>query len=172
MEFGFLLQLLTAAGLGGVVSGVITQWFSRSGERRQARAAVRAALSELEDRRWTRDVGEETDDQFVAAKRAFTTAAMIAGLPRDLAEQYVAAASASAALTKDKAKHNEHLSIDSKVNRHIQGYADLVAQHLWHPVLGRARYKHRLRRLKEQKRALVQEEREDAVWLKRVYNKY
>lgn len=98
MDLTELLKAASAAGVGGFVF----QQLSRSPERRQARAAVRQALSELERARWTRTLTDDEADAFGAKRRAFVTAAMVARVPRELTEAYARAAVVSAAITKER----------------------------------------------------------------------
>lgn len=167
MDVALVLQLLTAAGIGGV----ITQWLSRSGERRQARAAVRTALADVEDQRWARSTDEADGQRFIEALRGFTTAAMVAGLPRSLTESYAYVASASRAITKDRLERgNQPLHIELRVSEHIEAHAELVAGYLWHPLWGQLHYRRRLSALDKEQKALARDtNRPDAVWLGRLY---
>jgi hypothetical protein len=47
-------QLLTAVGVRSILGSLITQFVSRSGERRTLRATVREALSTVEQLRWAK----------------------------------------------------------------------------------------------------------------------
>jgi hypothetical protein len=49
-------QLLTAVGVGSILGSLITQFVSRSGERRALRAKVREELSTVEQRAWCHSV--------------------------------------------------------------------------------------------------------------------
>lgn len=160
-------SLLTAAGVGGLA----VSWFSRSGERREARAAVRAALSELEYHRWTADTTAETAVRFGHAVRSFEVAALVSGLPREVTERYSRAARVSAALTKDKVARGEPVGIEIEVAEHLERYAEVVADYLWQPFRARIVYKRRLAALAVEERQLIQTDGPDASWLRWGYAK-
>ncbi len=102
--------------------------------------AAHPALSVVERLRWTRHSDDETAEEFGDARRAFLTAAMIAGLPRRLTEHYARAAIVSAAITRDKVVAGEapSVEVEVEVEEHLEAYTELVADYLWRPVRGAA----------------------------------
>jgi hypothetical protein len=96
-------QLLTAVGVGSILGSLITQFVSRSGERRALRAKVREELSTVEQLRWAKadrpkvGLNSPSTTATLQAKRAadlaaarlhLHAAAMLAHLPRGVVEEY------------------------------------------------------------------------------------
>ncbi|MFJ9869831.1 hypothetical protein [Streptomyces sp. NPDC101165] len=79
-----VLQLLGAGSIGGVVA----QYVGAGPERRQARAAARSAMAALEEAVWSEGRQEEWG-QLRSAQHAFEAAALIAGVPQEIASWYV-----------------------------------------------------------------------------------
>ena len=85
--FPLIVELVAAAGIGSP----LTQFVSRSGERRALRTKVREELSTLEWLRWA--VADEAEMQrrsaeLLSARRRLLSAAMLANVPRKLVEEY------------------------------------------------------------------------------------
>lgn len=102
-----VVSVLGALGLGSVLG----QYLASSKDRREARARVLTALTEVEESRWAGPDAMTTFAEFQTALRKFQTAALIARLPRTAAGEY--AVLAQAARWTSEASWKEHPDPDT-----------------------------------------------------------
>lgn len=122
MDLNALAQLLAAAGLGGVIASLVTN----SSDRRQQRVALLEAVREYEV------------SQADKSREAYVTAALLAGLPRVLVREYLAAerrvlyarGNLREASGQGRAEHSQKLDRVLKAQRRIR---NLQIQSIWHP---------------------------------------
>jgi hypothetical protein len=141
-------ELIAAGGVGSL----LTQFVSRSGERRTLRAKVREELSSMEELRWAVEASEaETETrraELHAARRRFHSAAMIAHLPKELVELYDHLAMAAFASSKESVEHGDELAgVPVAVSECVYAAKELICDLLWHPVLARLTYRSRFKKL-------------------------
>ena len=160
-------QLLLAAGFGAF----FWQYVLLGSDRRKARASAREALSAVESASYTRSLDATTGDGFRDKRRAFVTAAMVARLPRELAEAYSTAVAAAAAASREHLEHEGTSMIHWEVAEHLERYFKLVSFYLWHPVRGRLGYRRGLKRLAAEEQELLLSGPPDARFLKYEYQK-
>jgi hypothetical protein len=149
-----ILELLAAAGAGGLV----VQYVGKGSERRTARAEVRKVLSEVDTARWQIPSDDE-EDTFTEQIRTLMVTAMVAQVPRDLTERYIYAAQATraarTAASREHLEYGKHRLVGSRIGpeRDFSDYVDetrdLLVSYLWRPWPGlwRYRYGSRLREL-------------------------
>ncbi|MGW7138820.1 hypothetical protein [Streptomyces xanthophaeus] len=131
-----ILQLLGA----GSVGAVITQYVGAGAERRQARAAVRSAMTVLDEAVWSQgDIAEW--GQLRKAVHAFESAAMIAGVRREVSSWYVT--TRVAFYYESKRSYEQHPDpdygggISSQYARGLDEATSVVHRALWHPQRSR-----------------------------------
>lgn len=123
---------------------------SRSGERRQARGNVRAALSEVERHRWARDLDTIEWLAFSGALTLFVSAALVAGMPRQLVDSYERMAQVSRFVTAGRLRDGEppeQVGIEAEVSDCIEFAHRLVASYLWRPFWTRLVLRRELKKL-------------------------
>lgn len=127
-------SVVGALGVGSVAG----QFVGGSRDRRQSRAAVLAALSDVESARW---VSGESTKGFIAAARDLQTAALIARLPRDPVHEYVALAQAawwqSVADAEDNPGREFVGSVDGFLAEAVEAAARGIAGMAWSSRLRR-----------------------------------
>jgi hypothetical protein len=139
-------QLLTAAGVGSL----LTQFISRSGERRALRATVREELSIVEELRWAKadePEAQKRSDDLAAARRRLQNAAMLAHLPRKVIKEYDRLA--IVAYTSSRQNLGTQRGVPGVVNECVEAAYQLVSDLLWRPVLTRFTYRWRFRGLQK-----------------------
>lgn len=153
------LQLLGAGSVGGVAGQVVAHYVSAGPERRRARADVRSAMTELDELVWRADE-PEVWPRLRRALHAFESAALIAGVPRDLSNWYVT--TRLAVYGQSRRNYERHGSPDEGggwlERHHLQGLneaAEMIYQALWHPQRSRWFRKRRLAAAQERTRKAV-----------------
>ncbi|MFC9160760.1 hypothetical protein ACFTZ8_07935 [Streptomyces fungicidicus] len=142
-----VLQLLGAGSVGAVVA----QYVSAAPERRQARAAARTAMTALEEAVWSEGDPQEWS-RLRRAVHAFESAAMIAGVPREVSEWYVTTRVAF----YSESRRNFEMHPDPEFGGGLEGHhfrslnlaSEVVYQALWHPQRSRLLWRARLKRAK------------------------
>ncbi|WP_143066027.1 hypothetical protein [Streptomyces sp. CC53] len=142
-----ILQLLGAGSVGAVV----TQYVGAGPERRQARAAVRSAMTELDEAVWSQG---ETDEwpRLRKGLHAFESAAMVAGVRREVSDWYVT--TRIAFFYESRRSYEQHPDTDfggGIVSRYVRGLNEanyVVYQALWHPQRSRFLWRRRLKAAK------------------------
>lgn len=125
-----LLQLLGAGAIGGLIGPYLTH----AKERREARAAVRKHLADVENARWA---AQGLD--FMAAASAFEAAALAARLPRPIVDLYANLATVGREHSEHDAREAEEHgyedagAIDGELYDHIRSARDLVIDAIWQP---------------------------------------
>lgn len=149
-----VLQLLGAGSVGAVV----TQYVSSAPERRQARAAVRAAMTALDEAVWSQgDLAEW--GRLRRAVHAFESAAMIAGVPGEVSEWYARTRVAFFLESRRSYERDPDPEYGGAMTpRHVRGLNaanEVVYQALWHPLRSRLLWRMRLKRAMAEARAAV-----------------
>jgi hypothetical protein len=152
------LELLIAAGAGGIA----VQYIGKGPERRAARAEVRKALGAVQERRWNTTTENDRGETFRQDLARLMTAAMVAQVPRRLIDQYVHASRAvRAALTNERRREpafSEFLMYGlGELGDYFDEVGNLLVDYLWRPWLERARLKRRLDALEEKRKRLAKE---------------
>jgi hypothetical protein len=156
-------QLLTAVGVGSILGSLLTQFVSRSGERRALRAKVREELSTVEQLRWAKAdpprvqkspgtpalLQEQRAANLAAARLRLHTAAMMAHLPRGIVEEYDHLALAAHQSSKESLADQQAASVPGPVSDCVQAAYRLMCDLLWHPVLTRLTYRWRFKKLQK-----------------------
>ena len=167
-----ILELLVAAGAGGL----IVQYVGRGSERRTARADVRKALSEVDTARW-HIPAEDAEDAFTERLRTLMVTAMVAQVPRELTDRYIYAAQATrAARTAAKREHPEYaqhrmvgggIGLERDFSDYVDQTRDLLVSYLWRPWPGLWRYRYgpRLRELDAKKEKIAASKTRDGPYL-------
>jgi hypothetical protein len=149
-----VLQLLGAGSVGAVVA----QYVSAAPERRQARAAARTAMTALEEAVWSQGDPEEWR-RLRRAVHTFESAAMIAGVPRDVSEWYTRTRVAFYLESRRSYEQRPDPEYGGGLTtRHVRGLnaaSEVVYQALWHPQRSRLFSRVRLRRAMADARAAV-----------------
>jgi hypothetical protein len=149
-----VLQLLGAGSAGAVVA----QYVSAAPERRQARAAARTAMTTLEEAVWSQGDPEEWR-RLRRAVHAFESAAMIAGVPREVSEWYTR--TRVAFYLESRRSFEEYPDPEyggGLATRYVRGLnaaSEVVYHSLWHPQRSRLLWKARLKRAMADARAAV-----------------
>lgn len=140
-----MTQLTDIAALVGAlgVGSLGTALFTQGRERRASRAAVIAAMHEVERHRWA-----SSDRSFREAARELATAAMIARMPRWAVDEYLALARAaswmSAADADERGAYDEYAGgISGELNGCVHAAFGLAVDVAWHPVASRLRARQR-----------------------------
>ncbi|MEV6837922.1 hypothetical protein AB0N17_25995 [Streptomyces sp. NPDC051133] len=140
-----VLQLLGAGSAGAVVA----QYVSAAPERRQARAAARTAMTALEEAIWSQGDPQEWS-RLRRAVHAFESAAMIAGVPREISEWYV---TTRVAFFKESRRSFERHpdpeyggGVDGRHFRGLNTATEIVYRALWHPQRSRLFWRPHLKR--------------------------
>ena len=149
-----ILQLLGAGSVGAVV----TQYVGAGPERRQARAAVRSAMTELDEAVWSH--GDITEwGRLRRAVHTFESAAMIAGVPREVSSWYVT--TRVAFYYESKRSYEQHPDpdygggISTQYARGLNEAANVVHRALWHPQRSRFLWRRWLKAAKATAQAAV-----------------
>ncbi|MEU8666100.1 hypothetical protein R1Y80_09560 [Streptomyces sp. JL1001] len=142
-----ILQLLGAGSVGAVV----TQYVGAGPERRQARAAVRSAMTELEEAIWSQGESGEWP-RLRKSVHAFESAAMVAGVPLEISSWYVT--TRVAFYYESRRSYEEHPDpefgggVNSAYARGLNKATDVVYQALWYPQRSRLLWRRRLKAAK------------------------
>jgi hypothetical protein len=156
-------HLLTAVGVGSILGSLITQFVSRSGERRALRAKVREELSIVEELRWAKAdppevrrspssaavLRNQRAADLAAARLRLHTAAMLAHLPRGLVEEYDRLALAAHQSSRESLAAHQEASVPGPVSDCVKAARQLMCDLLWHPVLTRLTYRWRFKKLQK-----------------------
>ncbi|MFF7447456.1 MULTISPECIES: hypothetical protein [unclassified Streptomyces] len=149
-----VLQLFGAGSVGAVVS----QYVSTAPERRQARAAARTAMTALEEAVWSSGDPEEWR-RLRRAVHAFESAAMIAGVPREVSDWYartrVALYSASRRSFEQDPDPEYGGGLPTRYVRGLNAATEVVHYALWHPLRSRLFWRARLKTAVADARAAV-----------------
>ncbi|MFD5845593.1 hypothetical protein [Streptomyces chartreusis] len=151
-----VLQLLGAGSAGAVVA----QYVSAAPERRQARAAARTAMTTLEEAVWSKgDPGEWR--RLRSAVHAFESAAMIAGVRREVSEWYV---TTRVAFYSESRRSFERFpdpeyggGLETRQFRGLNAATEVVYLSLWHPQRSRLFWRLRLKKAKADALAAVED---------------
>lgn len=147
-----VLTLVSALGIGsaiGTTVGTTATHFLTSGrERRETRSIVFQYLTELERRRWVNDETYTKEElaAFNSAIRDFQTAALIARIRFEIAEQYVVFAATARLISATAAEDNPNPddgggSISQEISQLTYKAVDEVNNYLWSPFLASLTYK-------------------------------
>ncbi|MEU5774560.1 hypothetical protein [Streptomyces venezuelae] len=153
-DLASLIQLLGAGSVGAVV----TQYVSAGPERRRARATAREAMATLEQAHWAHGRDNEWP-QLRTAVHAFESAAMAAGVPREVSGWYVK--TRVAIYLESRREWDRHPDpefgggVSTTYMDAFSGATELVHQALWHPQRSRFTWRPRLRKSKERTRSAV-----------------
>lgn len=147
------IALLGALGVGALVS----TWVSNSRERRLARSRAREAIANVEHLRWAPqdpDARAEQAKDLWQARRDLAVAAMIAGLPRGITEEYIRLAAVSWKATSDHWDSHGRGGMDGTTAQHIEEARNLMVDLSWQPR--RTNAKKRMATLEGRKRAIIE----------------
>jgi hypothetical protein len=148
-DLALIASILTAAGVGSVVGTLVTQ----SRDRRGSRARVLAAIAAVQDEEWRRPLSFRP---FYAALHELNQAALIAGLPRSLLREYVAAASAMLHHVYNEQQADvQPRTLPEGLADYQSAAAAAMISMTWHPILGRLRWPFISRRLRRRSRRLA-----------------
>jgi hypothetical protein len=144
-----ILELLAAAGIGGILA----QYVGKGSERRAARAEVLQALRVVDTARW--NIPTEGDDEFSDQLRALKTSAMIAQVPRRLVDEYGYGAQATRVARMEAHKYDpDSVGLNREFSDYVDEVRDLLVGYLWQPWLARLRLGTRLPALEAKRREL------------------
>lgn len=130
MDSELFIQLLGVFGLGSL----LTMAVSMREQKRQFRASVITAVGRVEDARWA----SEASSNFSTAAHELQTAALMAGLPREVVQAYLILAQAafSESWADFEEKGVEGLypgSIHPDHSNIVRRAAELIIQQVWSP---------------------------------------
>jgi hypothetical protein len=159
-------QILGGALGGAIVSSVLAPLIAQRRERREVRAAVISAIANVERSRWEPSAKRE---EFRAAVVSLRAAAMVAGAKRRVVDRYafLAQVARRTSETSWELQPDPEVggTISSQLNVLVRDAAELLVDHLWHPVRSHGLLRFRLirGRRKEQRLRTDSEER-SIVW--------
>jgi hypothetical protein len=139
-------ETLIGGALGGaIVQSIVGPLVMNGSARRDIRATVLRRIGEVERRRWA----PGSWDALLESAAALSAEALVAGMPRDLVDVYVAAARASF-LTGEQMMEDQDEDrgcIPPDLAHVCRRSADLVIRAAWHPKRTRITRRHALSRL-------------------------
>jgi hypothetical protein len=119
-----------------VIGGIISPQISQAKERREARAAVRERVAEVDALRWAdKDIW-----QFRHAIAAFESSTILARVPRDIARRFVETAEQAYRMSEPVAegpKGEPDVLISDKYENPFQVAIADLSRVLWHPWAAR-----------------------------------
>jgi hypothetical protein len=149
MNASQIISIIGALGIGSILG----QWLGNAKERRQTRADVLAALSEVETMRWWSATTKNAND-FTLAARSLQTACLIARVPRRVVAEYLIWARA-AFWTSEEAWNNDPDpeagggGIEADFSDQVREAAVILADAVWAPFILRRFIARRLRKLND-----------------------
>jgi hypothetical protein len=160
--------LVTGAVGGAAVQSVLGPLISQRHERRDLRAAVIRGISEVEIGRWASS--ERPYQEFLTALAAVRAAALVASIPRELADRYVrfafVARRTSDISWEEYAQDPETGGgIPVALSALVTTAADLLMEYAWHPYRRRLRLKADATTLDRLKDATKRNRKEVQEWL-------
>ena len=134
-------QLIGGAFGGAVASSVLGRWLAQARDRRQVRADVLRQLSRVEHVRWAS--AASSWEAFQDAVHGLRAAALVAGAPRPLVDQYVRLATIARRMSERSAEirppEDGGGSISAGLSDLPRDAAGRLTDHLWHPWRSRWR---------------------------------
>lgn len=132
-------------GGAAMIGGFLGPWFLRGPERRTARAGVQSAFAKVLHNRY--EGAQLTYEESVGLVQDFEAAALIARLPRGIADVFVALVETT---WRDSAymaeiEDNDELGIRTALWHCLREADDLVVDALWRPLRTRSTYKKRIK---------------------------
>lgn len=134
MNASQIISIIGALGIGSVLG----QWIGNAKERRQTRADVLAALSEVEAQRWWSGTTKTTKN-FIQAARSLQTACLIAQVLRKAVSEYLIWARAAFWASREAWQHEvdpeaEGGGIDADFSDQVREAAVILADIVWRPL--------------------------------------